>query len=137
MIIRHLQPGEPWPDGCEMGYPPSMIYYDWVWVAEHEGKLVAALVGIPAHGLLLMLRIAANEGAPVTATGRLMWAAIAEAESRGLQGYLVWVDPTTNPGQRMISLTRHAGGQQLTSPSVLCCASFKDIQQSREAQYES
>ena len=126
MNVRNLQPGEEWPTGCEMGYTCGMVYRDWCWIAESEGQTVAALLTIPAHGVLLLLRIAANEDAPPSAIRALLNTAFEQASQRGLIGYLTWTEPCKLEGQQLLGIVRRAGGTQDITPVLFAYGTIAD-----------
>jgi hypothetical protein len=102
-----------------MGWQTSMIYHDWCWVAEVDGVTCAALITIPAHGALLLLRIAANKRAPMVTVRAILTHAFKEARDRGLIGYLAWTEPCTKEGQTLLGIVRKIGGKQSETINIM------------------
>ena len=83
------------------GLEPIELDMDWVWVAEHEGKQVAAVVAANFHGIAYCVRLVAIPDAPPTAVRQLLRGASRDARARGTKGFAVMFD-ITNPTERKL-----------------------------------
>lgn len=122
MRARTLRPHEDWPHvlGDMMGFNGPMLDHDWCWIVEDDLlRPQAGLLACPAHGAILLLRLAAVPDAPKAAIRHLFRKALNDAKSRGNIGWITLTDPTADSGIQLDSLIRHVGGVQWPRPMVL------------------
>lgn len=111
MIIRTLYPDEPLPESLFVGF--KKLDNDWVWVAENGGKIVGTLLGVPAHGLFLVLRIAGESDAPKTWALQILRRAFADVYVRGLTGFIAFIGTDTVSERKLFSISKRIGGVAL------------------------
>lgn len=119
MHVRHLRPGEDWPDTLFMGFEGSALDREWCWVAEEGSMVEAGLLACPMHGVVFLMRLATAAGASRLALRTILSAALAESKERGFVGYTTLTDPTTLEGRKLERLVKHLGGLQWPRPNVL------------------
>lgn len=117
--IRNLVKGEPLPKELQTGYENGNCDPDWIWVAEHDGKLVAILVTAPMHIVVMMIRLVATEEAGL-AVRSLLLHFIKTIKERGFNGYYTMVDPGTDAGAALQRIVEGTGGMTIPSPQYVC-----------------
>lgn len=120
MNVRNLIPRERLPKELRTGYEATAMP-EWIWIAERNGYPVGILVAAPAHGVVILMRLATTPDAEGTDVRTLLVAAFREMKMRGYRGYTTWLDPTKEPENAFIRIIRAIGGFQLLNPQVACC----------------
>jgi hypothetical protein len=122
MEVRNLKLDDVVPDELKLGFENApQTAYEWIWVVERDGKIVAMLVTAPAHLVVILLRIKATREAEGLDVRALMIHAFRAFKTRGYKGYLTWLDPTKAPENAFIGIIRAMEGTQLLDPQVACC----------------
>jgi hypothetical protein len=119
MMIRNLAPSERLPSVVVTGFEQLPIDESWCWHAIHEGTIIGTLVCAPAHGVVLLLRLAIHPSAPKHAFRALLRTMFRDTHARGYVGYIALLGPTREREGRMLKILRHIGGKQMLEPVVL------------------
>lgn len=118
ITVRTLKPDEPMPQHLGTGFEQMPVMKDFVWIAERDGKVIAILMGAPCHGIVFLLRVRAEAGAPVMAVRLLFRKCVKDCLARGLKGYFTFIDPSFDAERRFIPICEKAGGTQVMSLHV-------------------
>lgn len=125
--VRNLRLNENWPEELFMGFEGPQLQREWCWVVEHNGTVCGGIIGIPAHGMLMLLRVSMRPQAPLVALRALLQKVFYDARLRGLQGYITLLDPTKREGGALLGLVRSVNGFQWPEPIVLVWGMMRDI----------
>lgn len=100
----------------------------WVWVAHREGhKPEAVLVGAPAHGLVILLRIWKQPGAPSTLVRRLLQQTAQDCIQRGLKGWMCMLDGSRKEELKLAKLSLRFGAQHQPHVGLLAFGKLEDV----------
>lgn len=122
MRVRTLCPDEGWPEGIHTGLeriPSERLDRDWIFLVEDPTMIYGVLVTAPAHGLVLLLRVAMRSDAPRAAAGFLGRQALKMLLARGYPMWITMLDPTREEERRIYGLARRWGGVQVPTPAVV------------------
>ena len=108
--IRPRYPGEEIPAELMTGLEAFSIVEDWQWLVIHENKIVAQILTVPAHGLLVFIRMMSLPGAPPLWLLLALRRILADARARGLFGYLIMLEDSRAKEAKMMRLCQHGGG---------------------------
>lgn len=117
--VRHLRPGENWPDSLWMGFDGPLLDREWCWVVEDNDHIAGGLLTCPMHGSLFLLRLATATGAPSIAIRTLLRSALEESRAKGITGWVTLIDPTTAEGRRLQRIIKTVGGLQWPRPTIM------------------
>ena len=94
-------------DGIEL-FPG--LDYEWQWVVEYDGDIVAQILAAPMHGLLLILRITATSKAPKSWAVLAFRRVLSDALARGLGAYVTLLEDRKANEVRLARMAVKAGG---------------------------
>lgn len=100
---------------------------EWIWVLETSEGVVAACIGCPMHGILMLLRIAATENAPPLWPRTLLPALLDDAKARGLRGVFTFLDLTRKEERRLARILARSGGGLEAHAMALGFANFDTL----------
>lgn len=107
MTIRNLKPGEKLPEALFVGFVE--LDPDWVWVAEVDDVIVGALLGTPAHGIFLMLRIIGLPEAPKFWALGILRRSLEDAAQRGFRSYICFLGNSSIEDIKLCRLAARCG----------------------------
>jgi hypothetical protein len=117
-IIRHLGKGEQVKPLEEFaGWPLDPA---WVWVAEHEGEVVGALLTTAAHGMFFLWRLKVADDAPQQVAGQLIREACREARALGCRISMTVVDIAKPPEERLARFGEALGSSFIPLERAVC-----------------
>jgi len=128
MKVRHLRPGEDWPDTIFMGFEGPNLDREWTWVVEEDSVVQGGLLACPMHGVIFLMRLATVVGAPRLAIRSLLDAALQDSKAKGMVGYTTMIDPTTIEGRKLNKLIKRTGGLQWPRPVVLAFGALAGLE---------
>jgi hypothetical protein len=119
--VRNYVPGETLPAALATGYEQRRCDPQWIWLAvDNADAPVAILVAAPAHIAVILMRLVAVDGAPVSTIRGLVRHVLAECAARGYLTYVTWVNPQRPAEASLLRLICQTGGKQLVEPQVCC-----------------
>jgi hypothetical protein len=118
--IRNRYPGEVIPTELMENLGVMQIDPEWQWLAEYEGKIVGQILGVNAHGILMLLRITSTKDAPKSWAVLGLRKVLRDARERGLIGYLCFLDDREKQEVKLMGLVQRSGGVLL--PAYGCWA---------------
>lgn len=121
MVIRTMFAWESLPATLRTGFENLPIDRNWIWVASVNGAIKGAIVAAPAHGMVVMLRIAVDPKASLANRSllrNLLKNFLADVSSRGYKGYLVCLDTDRKEEQALSRIVKRAGGRQFGKGGV-------------------
>lgn len=125
MRVRNLRPGEGIPQGIkDTGFEGLPLQPEWVWIVEYRGRKVAVLFTTNAHGLLILLRMAATQGAPKTWPMVLLPQVFAIAKARGCKGYYTFLDDRQPAEVKLMRIVIKTDGGLLPASGAWAVGSF-------------
>lgn len=113
MTVRHLGPGEGWPENVPVGWEGPTLDHNWCWLIEDESGPIGGLMACPMHGAIFLLRVVVANAAPAGTLRTLLHGVLREARSNGCVGFLTLTDPHSRIGRKLAHLAQRAGGIQL------------------------
>lgn len=116
--IRNLIPGEPLAGRLKTGYEETKMP-EWIWVAERDGKAVAALVAAPAHVVVILIHLVSEDAEPMDVRALLVQV-MKDIKERGYRGYITWVDPLAARDKALMHIIEAAGGGYLPINMLPC-----------------
>ncbi len=119
--IRNMVKGEELPETLRTGYESSEnANFDWIWVAEHEGRITAIFVTAPAHVAVLFIRLISTSDAHPNDVRAILVYACAVMKERGFQAYFTWLDPSKEVENSLLNLFIQSGGTIFPNEQSLC-----------------
>jgi hypothetical protein len=119
--IRNMVKGEELPEALRTGYESAdNADFDWIWVAEHEGRITAIFVTAPAHVAVLFIRLISTSDAHPNDVRAILVYACAVMKERGFQAYFTWLDPTKEVERTLMDIFIGAGGTKFPNEQILC-----------------
>jgi hypothetical protein len=118
VTIRNLRAEEKLPSHFRTGYENMPVMPDWCWLAEENGKALGALLAAPAHGVLFLMRLYTIDGAPTEVTTSLLLQCLSDADKRGYQGFLTYVNPQREAEGKLMMIAELWGGFQAPEVQV-------------------
>src|SRR5713226_2015663 len=116
--VRNLLPDEPLPtipssDGLPLGFENLPIDRDWIWIAIHNVDPLpcACLIGSPAHGLFMILRIVATSSAPPLTSLILLRKALRAARTRGCVAWMTSLSDDSPLEVKLMRIAHRNGGK--------------------------
>lgn len=107
--VRHPYINEV-PAELVQGFEVYRIDDEWQWVLVVDGKIMAQLLCVNAHGILLMLRITALKEAPEGWALILLRHVLKECKELNLLGYMTFLADDTKAQRRLMRIVQRAGG---------------------------
>lgn len=107
--VRHPYVGEV-PAELMSGLEVFKIDPEWQWVAVVEGRVVAQLLAVNAHGVLLMLRLTALPDAPKTWAVNLFREVMREARAMGCIGFTTFLSDSRPHEIKLMKIVQRLGG---------------------------
>lgn len=108
--IRTLREGEAMPQHLDTGFESLPVMNSFVWVAENKGRIVGILMAAPCHGMIFVVRLRVETGAPSTTVHLLFKHCAIDAEKMGFKGYFTFVDPQREQEAALIPICERGGG---------------------------
>lgn len=119
--VRNFVKGEELPETLRTGYESAPnADTDWIWVAEHEGRITAIFVTAPAHLAVLFIRLISTPDAHTNDVRAILVYACAVMKERGFQAYFTWLDPTKDVEKTLMDIFIQAGGTRFPNEQALC-----------------
>jgi len=116
---RTLRTGEILPTSLNTGFDSvSQIDPAWIWVIDGERGIESALVAAPAHGLVVLLRVAAFPWAKPANLVKLLRRVMHDCHDRGYGTYMVNVDTNDHNAAALIRIITRAGGRIFAQTTV-------------------
>lgn len=113
ICVRTLREDEAMPQHLGTGYEQMPIMKSFCWVAEQEGKIIGVLLAAPCHGIVYLIRLCVEKGAPVITAGLLFRKCLRECKEAGFVGYFAHIDPSRETERELIAICRKAKGIQI------------------------
>lgn len=98
------------PQHLDTGFEKLPVMNEFVWVAEKNGKMTGILMVAPCHGIIFIVRLRTEFGAPPTTVHHLFRQCMRDCLERGYKGYFTYVDPSREAERKFISICQRAGG---------------------------
>jgi hypothetical protein len=108
--IRNRYPGEVIPSELMENLGSMTVDPEWQWLAEYDGKIVGQILGVNAHGILMLIRITATPEAPKYWPVLGLRKVLADARERGCIGYLCFLDDRQPQEVKMMRMIQKQGG---------------------------
>ena len=112
LVVRLRDPLDLVPEKLMEGNLEALkLDYNWQWVVEHEGEIVAQVLCSPCHGLIHILRISSMPEAPhgwaVVALRRVL----SDAKARGMIGFMTLLADKQPAEVKLMKIIQRQGGQ--------------------------
>jgi len=120
--VRHPYVGEV-PAELMAGFEALPIDPEWQWVLVAGGRIVAQMLGARMHGLLLVMRLTAFPDAPRGWAVKMFRAALAEARSQGIIGYVTFLSDANPQERKLMKIVQHSGGMIIPASGAWACGS--------------
>lgn len=98
--------------------------YDWIWVAEERGRIVASLFAAPAHGIALLLRLNSKAENPMT-TRTLLHQALRDIKGKGYSMFFSFLDATKVNELKLARVAQRYGCQLIPFSGYIACGRIK------------
>jgi len=124
--VRNLRETDVVPLGFAGPFPAGWKFdCEWAWVAIKDETLVGLLLAGPCHGIVMIQRVSMRPGHPGVLLA-LFRRFFRDCSSRGLRGYISYVNFTVGEQKKLLRLAVRAHAVVFTEPIVSFGGSLAD-----------
>ena len=120
--IRHPYAGEV-PEALMIGFESFKIDPEWQWILIVGGEVKAQLLGVNAHGVLIILRLAALPNTPHGWAVRMFREVMRECKKNGLIGFTSFLDDRQPAERKLMRIVQRLGGYLLPATGAWAAGS--------------
>ena len=125
LSIRHPYDLGEIPAELIVGFEVMPLDPQWVWVIEHENRIVALVITHNMNGILLLLRMNATSSAPREWAVVALRQVLTEAKERGLMGFLTLLQDSKPQEVKLMRIAQRNGAVLLPFSGALAFGSLE------------